>query len=179
MVDGRRVAGQGRYAQLEREQRWLLEAMPSGAVAAAAIHDRYLVGTRLRLRRVESDGVATFKLGQKVRVDERSPELVKLTNIYLSAGEYERLSELPGADLHKTRWRLPAGADAPRGLCIDEFHGELAGLVLAEIELAADVALLPLPPFALADVTDDDRFSGGALAAMSTADLRVLLAGIG
>jgi CYTH domain-containing protein len=38
-------------------------------------------------------------------------------------------------------------------------------MILAEVELAADEPRLPLPPFADVDVTDDDRYAGGSLAA--------------
>lgn len=51
-------------------------------------------------------------------------------------------------------------------LSVDEFHGRLTGLVLAEIELEADDSLLGLPEGAIADVTHDDRFSGGSLTSL-------------
>ena len=49
-------------------------------------------------------------------------------------------------------------------LVIDRFLGALAGLVLAEIELGPDDPLRDPPAGAVADVTHDDRYSGGALA---------------
>jgi hypothetical protein len=47
-----RRPGEGRYAYLEREQRWLLEAPPEDRNRSVEIVDRYLTGTRLRLRLV-------------------------------------------------------------------------------------------------------------------------------
>ncbi len=47
---------------------------------------------------------------------------------------------------------------------IDQFQGRLDGLVLAEVELGPEAARLAPPPFVVRDVTNDDRFSGGALA---------------
>ena len=87
-----------------------------------------------------------------------------MTNIYLREHEYEILGQLQAATLLKTRphWRR-----ADRVLSVDEFHGPLAGLVLAEIELEADDSLLGLPEGAIADVTHDDRFSGGSLASLN------------
>jgi CYTH domain-containing protein len=152
----------GRYAQVEREQRWLLRAVPAGVDRPVEIEDRYLgPATRLRLRTMTEGPDVVYKLGQKVRPDESRPSLVKLTNIYLSAAEHELLRSLPGHDLRKTRWRYPA---APRHVVVDEFQGRLAGLVLAETELGPDEPLAGLPGVLTVDVTDDDRFSGGALA---------------
>lgn len=156
-----RAPGRGRYAHAEREQRWLLESVPEGASSPTEIVDRYINGTRLRLRRAEHDGTVLFKFGQKVRVNEASPELVNLTNIYLGEPEYDVLAGLPAHELRKTRLQL---ADGGRTFAVDVFHGSLAGLILAETELDEAEPLLPRPVFAIADVTHDDRYSGGALA---------------
>ena len=167
-----RRPGEGRYAHIEREQRWVATGIPPDARRRSEFHDRYIHGTRLRLRRVTMDDDVHFKLGQKVRVSEADPELVRLTNIYLSADEYEVLTLLPGSVLHKTRWVTSwAGID----VAVDQFHGHLSGLVLAEAELAPDAELLDLPDLAVRDVTHDERFSGGALAAVAGADLAALM----
>jgi CYTH domain-containing protein len=172
MVDRR--PGEGRYAHVEREQRWLLPRIPDGARRSASIADRYLVGTRLRLRRVDAgDGGVVFKLGQKVRADPSDPELVKITNVYLSADEHSVLAALAAAELGKTRWVLPLGG---RAVAVDQLHGRLDGLVLAEVELEVGEDRMPLPSFAASDVTNDDRFSGGALAFADDDQVRALLA---
>jgi CYTH domain-containing protein len=149
-----------------------MQAVPAAAEQRASIIDRYVIGTRLRLRRVESADGLVFKLGQKVRVDPADPEVVKLTNIYLSGAEYAVLAGLPAAELRKTRWLAPANG---RTLAIDELHDRLDGLVLGEVELAGDDSFLPAPPFAIRDVTNDDRFSGGALAFATDAAIDALL----
>jgi CYTH domain-containing protein len=167
-----RIAGQGRYAQPEREQRWLLGGLPSGLHDPVQIVDFYFPGTRLRLRRMESGTGVVHKLGQKVRTRPDSPEELKLTNLYLSEQEYDLLVQLGGAELHKTRWH---GSNANRSLAVDEFQGHLAGLILAEVELSPDEAKITPPPCAVADVTEDDRFTGGTLAHMNSREARSLL----
>jgi CYTH domain-containing protein len=159
----RRTPGTGPYARTEREQRWLLRELPEGLVDPVDIDDRYVTGTTLRVRRMRArTGSATaYKLGQKVRAAAGSPERVSLTNMYLREDEFELLRRLDGAALQKTRWQWPTGAHA---LSVDEFAGPLTGLVLAEIELDDDTAFLEMPPLAVADVTAEDRFSGGSLA---------------
>jgi hypothetical protein len=84
----------GRYARVERERRFLLAEPPSasGTTAARQITDRYVTGTRLRLRRVDhlASRVCEFKLAQKVPAGRPGPARGLITNIYLSEDEYDR-----------------------------------------------------------------------------------------
>ncbi len=92
------------------------------------ITDRYLVGTRLRLRRaVFPDGDCELKLTQKVPLPRPGGVQGLITNTYLSPTEYDLLASLPAAVLSKTRCSVP-----PLG--VDVFDGPLRGLVLAEAE---------------------------------------------
>ncbi|MCI3280706.1 CYTH domain-containing protein [Synechococcus sp. PCC 6717] len=63
--------------------------------------------------------------------------------------------------IEKNRYRVPWG-----DLCweIDEFKGESAGLILAEIELPRADYPLSVPPWIGAEVTDDHRYSNAYLA---------------
>ncbi len=103
------------------------------------------------------------------------PSASRSTNLYLTEEEYALLSRLEAAPLHKVRHAWPAGG---REYSVDAFTGDLEGLVLAEIELGPDEPLLPPPPLTAADVTHDDRFSGGRLAALPPEDAVVLLADV-
>ena len=47
---------------------------------------------------------------------------------------------------------------------VDEFAGENAGLVVAEVELASPDEDVELPPWAGAEVTDDPRYANASLA---------------
>ncbi len=151
----------GKYARVERERRFLLSEPPASSVVVATrrIDDRYLVGTRLRLRRVElPDGGCELKLTQKVPVAGRGAVQGLITNTYLSQAEYDLLASLPAAVLSKTRLSVP-----PFG--IDVFDGPLRGLVLAEAEFTTDEEAHSLRPPArcVAEVTEDPRFTGGRL----------------
>jgi CYTH domain-containing protein len=154
---------QGKYARIERERRFLLAAPPPTSVIKASrrITDRYLPGTRLRLRRIEQPDLGTceYKFTQKVPADRPGHLRGLITNTYLSAAEYRLLATLPADVLTKSRLSVP-----PLG--IDVFDPPLDGLVIAEAEFATDAAALafPLPAFAVAEVTDDPRFTGGNLA---------------
>ena len=52
-----------KYARVERERRWLLASAPELGSGPMDITDRYLVGTRLRLREVTEGGSVVRKLG--------------------------------------------------------------------------------------------------------------------
>jgi CYTH domain-containing protein len=170
-----RTAGEGRYARTEREQRWLLRERPDDLDQPVSIVDLYIADSRLRLRRMEQDGVVVYKLGQKVRVSPQNPEMVKLTNFYLSEQEHATVARLGGAEIRKIRWRW---SRPERPVVVDEFEGHLAGLILAELELQPDDPRMKSPPLALADVSDDDRFSGGTLARTSASELSSLMAAL-
>ena len=168
----------GKYARVERERRFLLAGPPSelAVTASRRITDRYLPGTRLRLRRVEclDGGACEFKLTQKVPAGRPGYVQGLITNTYLSAAEYDLLALIPGEVLSKTRLSVP-----PLG--IDVFDPPLHGLVLAEAEFTTDEAaqsFLP-PQGAIAEVTDDARFTGGSLVRTRRHDLLAWLAKYG
>jgi CYTH domain-containing protein len=90
-----------------------------------------------------------------------------MTNIYLSEAEFQLLGQLDGAVLSKTRWQWSV---AKRVFSVDQFGGALEGIVLAEIELPLDAEPAAPPPLMVADVTEDDRFSGSRLAVLTRSE---------
>lgn len=162
-----------RYAKPERERRFLLARQPPGKITKTVhITDRYFLGTRLRLRQMAETGDGSaekfYKLTQKVPAPDGAPGL--LSTIYLNAREFSLLAALPGSTLSKTRYSIP-----PFG--VDAFESPLRGLFLAEVEFddeAAMNAFIP-PPWIVAEVTRDCRFTGGHLVTLRLGDLRALL----
>jgi hypothetical protein len=76
----------GKYARVERERRFLLAnpPAPSSVTVTRVITDRYLLGTRLRLRRAEfSDGRCEIKLTQKVPVPQSGAVQGLITRVRL------------------------------------------------------------------------------------------------
>ncbi len=151
-----------KYAAVERERRWLCAALPDMRVLRAeAVEDLYVENSRLRLRRATpaGGGEPILRLSKKA---DLAPDRRLITTLYLSPAEYALFTGLPGRVLEKTRhYYASAGAT----LSVDRFEGPLAGLFLAEAEFADDAAMtaFPHPPFALREVTDDPRYTGGRL----------------
>jgi CYTH domain-containing protein len=170
MID--RTPGRGRYAATEREKRWLLRRLPDGVTNPVEIFDKYLVASTLRLRRAQSASTIVYKLGQKVRHDPTDPSVNQVTNMYLSQSEFELLGQVRGAALSKTRWHWTVGESM---FSVDQFGECLRGLVVAEIELPMDGVGPTTPPLTVADVTQDDRFSGGRLATLTRPEAEELL----
>lgn len=152
------------YWAAERERRWLCRDVPRERVLRTeAITDLYVTGALLRLREARPlDGAAPMlRLSRKADFD-RHTRLV--TSIYLPEEEFAVLAaSLPGARIKKLRHRLQPLPGA--AMLVDEFQGELAGLVLAEAEFKTpeQLAAFAMPDFAVREVTDDPRFTGGYL----------------
>jgi CYTH domain-containing protein len=165
----------GKYGYPEVERKFLLATIPSDTIFHSDITDHYITNTTLRLRRVQTEHEATFKLAQKLRVHPHDTRVILHTNFYLSESEYVFLaSTLPSHRLEKRRF-LVHGGTIP--MCIDQFQGHLKGLVIAEVDFGpnGDPSSLTMPSFALAEVTDDERFTGARLARTNRPQLKTLL----
>lgn len=152
-----------KYAWVEHERRWLCRSVPTDRVLSAETYnDLYVEGTQLRLREAVpiGGGAPMLRLGRKADV---SASVRLLTSIYLSAEEFRLLSSLPGRVLRKTRHALGKvdGAD----VFVDVFEGPLTGLIMAEAEFDSVEAMdrYAMPDFAVREVTDDVRYTGGRL----------------
>jgi len=171
------MPAESKYARVELERRFLLDRFPDQAnvTRLRRIEDRYIEGTTLRLRQQRDDGdQSVFKLTQKLPDKAPGAKQGLVTTIYLTPAEFGALEKLPAKVLRKSRYTIP-----PFG--IDVFAGELSGLVLAEAEFhsAAEATTLALPSFIGPEVSDDSRFTGGQLVAVSRDELRTWLAQYG
>jgi CYTH domain-containing protein len=166
-----------KYAKLENERRFLVDAarLPDlTGLPFRRIEDRYVIGTRLRLRSMTDSvtGVRELKFCKKYEGDD--PVSGPITNLYLSEAEHAALSALPARTISKRRYRLDHGG---RGFGVDVFEGELTCLMLCEAEAESREAIMALifPPWAGREVTADRFFTGGNLAALTAAELAARL----
>jgi CYTH domain-containing protein len=148
-----------KYAVVERERRFLVSKLPDVAHERRYIADRYVTGTRLRLREVVTeDGAVTRKLGHKVRLGA-GPREIACTSLYLDDDEWDVLSQLPAKTLRKVRHLVTQGGVT---VAIDELDD---GTLLAEID-DEDGTPVPVPSWldVVRDVTDDEKWTGAQLA---------------
>lgn len=160
-----------KYARLEIERRWKVdpERLPDlSALKRIRIRDKYLTGTRLRLRRMEyiDQGVTHYKLCKKY--GKTSDHVEPMTNFYLERSEYEILDGLPGKAIAKDRFPFEFEGQP---FSIDRYGEPHAGLYTVEIEFRSEDAAREAspPPFALEEVSADPRFAGSFLAGVQAA----------
>ena len=158
--------GEPKYARFELERRWLVDpaARPELADAFVThIDDRYLDGTRMRLRRMRRPdlGETKWKLTKKYECDEARARPIVTT--YLTVGEYDLLLALPGRDLAKRRLHFRHHGS---WWSLDLFEGPLSGLEMLECEAGdrAELDALAPPDWVLREVTDWPQWQCGALA---------------
>jgi CYTH domain-containing protein len=165
-----------KYAKLEIERRVLVNparAPDLTGLPFRRIEDRYLDGTRLRLRCVTDSVTGARELKFCKKYEGAELPAGPVVNIYLTEPEYAALATIPAAVIRKRRYRV---GDRPFGL--DVFEGALEGLVLCEAEaesLQAARALV-FPDWTDREVTADPFFTGGALARIEASTLRQRLA---
>lgn len=142
-----------KYAHVESERRFLLRTVPSGVTRSAQIVDRYVDGTRLRLRQVTAaGGDVVLKLGHKVRLTG-SAERVACTSLYLDEAEFDLLCTLPTTTVTKVRRWI-----GETGLVVDEYDD---GTLIAEIDGGDEMPTrLPAGLDIVREVTDDEAFTG-------------------
>jgi CYTH domain-containing protein len=153
------VSASLKYAVVERERRFIIASLPKGITGSRDIVDRYLIGTRLRLREVrEEDGTVTRKLGHKVRLST-GPSEVACTNFYLDDAEWSLLAELPAKCLRKRRHIVRRDG---LFVAIDEHED---GTLIAEIDDHDKPSLL-VPEWldVVDDVSGDEAWTGVSLA---------------
>jgi adenylate cyclase len=145
---------------MEVERKYWLSALPPREILGrgVAISQGYIDAGDPEIR-VRQKGPAFFlgiKSGEGVRRQE--------CEVQIPAATFEKLWPLTeGARVVKTRYTVQHG-DARWE--IDEFGGGLAGLYLAEVELASESEAVTPPAFLsiVRDVTDDPRYKNKSLA---------------
>jgi len=176
LTDQNTIVPESKYARIERERRYLLQDLPEGLTRAdphVQITDNYITGTRLRLRKVRDPRTNkwTVKFTQKFAPNPADFSRTVITNTYLNAAEYQVLSVFEANEIRKNRYPFEWEG---RKFTIDMFLGNLFGLVLAEVsfESEAELAGFPQPPFAIAEVTNNEIFTGGELCDLTFEDIR-------
>ncbi len=149
------------YTKPEIERRWLVAAdFQFGAIVQREreIEDRYIQGTRIRLRKVTEFGeMPIYKLGKKY--EPSVPGTHHVVSTYLSETEYKVFALLPARLSRKRRLNVHCGA-------LDVYDLPNTGLRVFEVEFstAEEAAVYIPPPGVGQEVTNELAFTGYALA---------------
>lgn len=144
---------------IEIERKFLVRGDAWRAGTASTIRQGYLArdGVTVRVRREDDRGLLTLK-GPAVGLSR--PEF----EYEIPAGEAEELLALCAEPpIEKTRYRL---VHAGRTWEVDEFHGANAGLIVAEVEIESEQAVIELPDWVDREVSADPRYRNSYLAAV-------------
>lgn len=145
----------------EIERKFLVDRFPDGLEdhPSAEIEQGYLAITdevEVRVRHYGEQAFLTVKsTGARVRIEEE---------IEIDPGRFAVLWPLTGERrIEKRRYRIPLGNLT---IELDDYHGRLSGLVIAEVEFESpDAAADFVPPDWLgSEVTDDPRYKNLRLA---------------
>src|SRR5262249_24089560 len=121
------IVPESKYAQIERERRYLLQDLPEGVSRAddhLQITDNYITGTRLRIRKVREPRTNkwTVKFTQKFAVEPTDFSRTFITNTYLNSIEAETLSVFNSNEIRKNRYYFDYQG---RRVSVDMFLGDL------------------------------------------------------
>ena len=144
------------YMPIERERKFLVlgDTWRSSVTETVSIRQGYVTSSAMnsvRVRATSQKGFLTIKSGSDPlrRLECEYAILIADAIILLDV-----VCEKP--ILEKSRHRIPT----TEGLVweVDEFHGHLSGLVLAEIELPDHIQEVDLPSWVEQEVTQDPRY---------------------
>jgi CYTH domain-containing protein len=145
-----------KYSIPEIERRWLVDAgqLPDlSTLKRVSIVDRYIRGTRLRLRMLESAEGTKYKLCKKYGKESQFTE--NITNIYLSLVEFSLLVTLPAKVVNRERYYLQL-EDVVMSINLpDGNHPIIAECEFGSLEKAR--AFVP-PEFCTEEVSDREEY---------------------
>ena len=147
---------------IEIERKFLVARLPAALakLSGSAIRQGYIIvaedGVELRIRQKGSRFFQTIKAGEGLSRTE--------IEIELSHDQFQRLwPYTDGRRVSKTRYALPIGNHTAE---LDRFDGDLAGLLLVEVEFSSVQASRQFEPpdWFGADVTENCRYKNRQLA---------------
>lgn len=173
----------------ELSRTFLLRGLPEPLKKSSRhlqIFDNYIENTRLRLRSMRSPETKewTFILQQIFSVEEKKG-LWKIAEIYLNEAEHDAFKIFEGREIKRNE-RIESNEirknryffEYDKQLIeIDVFLGELWGLNIAKAVFAneKDFEDFKIPPFAIAEITENSFFDGKNLVGKKFFDIQAAL----
>ena len=161
---------------IELERTFLIKDIPAGLEDCVSkdMVDLYIPqGADHPHTRIRKNGDAyEFTKKKPVHDGDASQQLEQ--TVVLDSDEFQALQNADGARVEKTRYFYTEQGHTYE---IDVFGGDLAGLVLVDIEFndAESLQAFVMPDWCLADVTQEEFIAGGMLAGASYNDISQFL----
>lgn len=147
--------------EIERKFKVKSEEFRKMSSSCTDIRQGYLSRDPMRTVRVRVRCSAAGSLGYITVKGITSGAVREEYEYEIPAADAERMLSLcEGRILSKTRWIVPYGDHLWE---VDEFHGDLSPLIVAEVELSAADEAVSLPPFVGEEVTGDARYYNSSL----------------
>jgi CYTH domain-containing protein len=158
--------------QTEIEQTYLASSLPDNLAECDhhEVLDVYFPAEAVHPRmRIRKKGDA-YMLTKKTQPDVADASVQIEENVVLTREEFEALRAGHGKVVSKVRYNVPVGSHVAE---VDVFTGDLAGLVLVDIEFDSvqERDAFEKPAFCGVDVTQEDFIAGGMLAGKKLADI--------
>jgi len=154
-----------KYSRYEYERSYLLSDVPKffEKIETKQITDKYVEGTRIRLRKVLSNEEEIYKLTKKEALTPEKKGVLKINTIRLSKDEYEIMNALKGFIVKKKRTII--GVNKVR-IGIDEIRLKSEILYIAEIEFKDEVTMnsFEMPLNYEREITSDKHINGYKIA---------------
>ncbi len=162
----------------ERRRVFLVEDLPAPLTRASShlqIFDNYIENTRLRVRsvRVPETKQWTFVLEQRFAPDEMDLSRYLVSEIYLNETEHKIFEQFEGREIklnervetNEVRFNRYFYERENRRIALDVFLGALRGLNMAKVffDTEEDLREFEAPDFAVAEITDNQIFTGANL----------------
>jgi CYTH domain-containing protein len=162
--------------QTELRRVFLLEDLPEPLTRASPhlqLFDNYIKNTRMRLRYVRDPQTKEWTriLEQRFPADKDDLRIWQAAEIRLNHDEYQAFERFEGREIRKNRYFYKAN---DKNLEIDVFIGGLWGLHLAKVyfETVEEMQKFEKPDIAVAEVTNNDFFTGENLLEKTFADVQ-------
>jgi lactoylglutathione lyase len=171
-----------RYTRPEFERRFVVS--PAAAWRdlvepySKTFDDLYIRHTHLRLRTLTDSATGWEFIKLTKKLESTSPYVQRIASLPVSPMEYELISRLEGEHISKVRYYHFYQGNV---FSIDVFQGNMAGLVLCEVETGSleELMRVEVPDYAVLEVTEDPFFTGGKLCRTTRDELTRKLAEIG
>lgn len=155
-----------KYGKYEYERTYLLESnflRDKKIKGIKKIRDKYIKGTRLRLREVIENKETKYKLTQKERLRPAKQGVLKINTLYLTKAEFDKINILEGFEIEKERFMIQI--DQIR-IGIDRIKLNKKSLFIAEVEFDTELEMnaFSMPLNNIVEITGEQKYSGYEIA---------------